>query len=93
MDRIANAGLRYTNFHSTSLCSPTRAALITGRNHHSMGFGVVASIGPLVHAVIDACRATGRAAQWPNGMGFDYFYGFVGRDVDGVPGLRLNNPN
>jgi hypothetical protein len=40
MDRIANAGLRYTNFHSTSLCSPTRAAIITGRNHHSVGFGV-----------------------------------------------------
>ena len=34
MDRIAKNGLRYTNFHSTSLCSPTRAALITGRNHH-----------------------------------------------------------
>src|SRR4029453_5746465 len=42
LDRIANGGLRYTNFHSTALCSPTRAALITGRNHHSMGFGVVA---------------------------------------------------
>ena len=41
MDRIAKAGLRYTNFHSTSLCSPTRAALITGRNHHSVGSGVV----------------------------------------------------
>src|SRR4029077_13860300 len=44
MDRIAAAGLRYTNFHSTSLCSPTRAALITGRNHHSVGFGVVGEI-------------------------------------------------
>jgi arylsulfatase A-like enzyme len=42
LDRIANAGLRYTNFNSTSLCSPTRAALITGRNHHSVGFGVIA---------------------------------------------------
>ena len=41
LDRIAADGLRYTNFHSTSLCSPTRAALITGRNHHSVGFGVV----------------------------------------------------
>src|SRR5512138_729008 len=41
LDRIANDGLRYTNFHSTALCSPTRAALITGRNHHSVGFGVV----------------------------------------------------
>src|ERR1700684_3271160 len=41
MDRIARAGLRYTQFHSTALCSPTRAALITGRNHHSVGFGVI----------------------------------------------------
>jgi arylsulfatase len=41
LNRIAANGLRYTNFHSTSLCSPTRAALITGRNHHSVGFGVV----------------------------------------------------
>src|SRR5262249_51828966 len=41
LDRIAKNGLRYTNFHSTALCSPTRAALITGRNHHSVGFGVI----------------------------------------------------
>jgi hypothetical protein len=41
MDRIAKAGLRYTQFHSTALCSPTRAALITGRNHHSVGYGVI----------------------------------------------------
>src|SRR5271155_1467283 len=42
LDRVAKNGLRYTQFHSTALCSPTRAALITGRNHHSVGFGVVA---------------------------------------------------
>src|SRR6478736_6266758 len=42
LDRIANDGLRYTNFHSTALCSPTRAALITGHNHHSAHFGQVA---------------------------------------------------
>ena len=41
MDRIAKMGLRYTHFHSTALCSPTRAAIITGRNHHSVGFGVI----------------------------------------------------
>jgi arylsulfatase len=41
LDRVASMGLRYTQFHSTALCSPTRAALITGRNHHSVGFGVV----------------------------------------------------
>ena len=44
LDRIANAGLRYTQFHSTALCSPTRAALITGRNHHEVGFGVIAEL-------------------------------------------------
>src|SRR6201997_1248522 len=44
MDRIAAAGLRYTNFHSTALCSPSRAAIITGRNHHSVGNGVVGEI-------------------------------------------------
>src|SRR6185436_541788 len=41
MERVAKAGLRYTHFNSTALCSPTRAALITGRNHHSVGFGVI----------------------------------------------------
>src|SRR5437867_11056807 len=41
MDRVAKAGLRYTQFHSTALCSPTRAALITVRNDHSVGSGVV----------------------------------------------------
>jgi arylsulfatase len=41
MDRIAKAGLRYTAFHTTALCSPTRAALLTGRNHHSVSTGVV----------------------------------------------------
>jgi arylsulfatase len=37
IDRLAANGLRYTNFHVTPLCSPTRAALITGRNHHEVG--------------------------------------------------------
>ena len=41
LDALASRGLRYTRFHVTALCSPTRAALITGRNHHSVGFGVV----------------------------------------------------
>ncbi len=41
LDKIANKGLRYTRFHTTALCSPTRAALLTGRNHHSVATGVV----------------------------------------------------
>ena len=45
VDRIADMGLRYTRFHTTALCSPTRAALITGRNHHSVGTGVITEMG------------------------------------------------
>jgi arylsulfatase len=44
LDRVAQAGLRYTQFHTTALCSPTRAALLTGRNHHSVGAGVISEI-------------------------------------------------
>ncbi len=40
-DRLAAEGLRYLNFHVTPLCSPTRAAVLTGRNHHSAGMGMV----------------------------------------------------
>jgi arylsulfatase A-like enzyme len=41
LDRLAAGGLRYTRFHVTALCSPTRAALLTGRNHHSVGMGTI----------------------------------------------------
>ena len=43
IDRLAADGLRYTNFHTTSLCSPTRASLLTGRNHHAVGMGMLAN--------------------------------------------------
>src|ERR1700691_5076716 len=61
LDRIAKAGLRYTEFHSTALCSPTRAALITGRNHHSVGFGVIGEMStgfPGYDSIIGAENAT-----------------------------------
>ena len=45
MDKLANNGLKYTRFHTTALCSPTRAALLTGRNHHSCGTGVIIEMG------------------------------------------------
>jgi len=114
MDRIANEGLRYTRVFSTALCSPTRAALITGRNHHSAGFGVISeqSTGfPGYNSIISPDKATigrmlrdngystawfgkdhnvpafaasqvGPFDQWPVGMGFEYFYGFVGGDAN-----------
>jgi arylsulfatase A-like enzyme len=114
LDRIAKAGLRYTQFHSTALCSPTRAALITGRNHHSVGFGVIGElstgypgydsiIGPNNATIGTILRDNGYATswfgknhntpgyqtslagpydQWPSGMGFDYFYGYMGGETD-----------
>src|SRR5258707_706233 len=114
MDRVAKAGLRYTQFHSTALCSPTRAALITGRNHHSCGFGVITEqstgfpgydsiIGPDNATVGEILKQNGFATswfgkehktpgfqytiagpfdQWPVGMGFEYFYGFMGGETD-----------
>ena len=44
MDRLAKNGLRYNTFHTTALCSPTRAALLTGRNHHSASTGVITEL-------------------------------------------------
>ena len=114
LDRIAKAGLRYTQFNSTALCSPTRAALITGRNHHSVGFGVITEqstgfpgydsiIGPDNATIGTILKDNGYATswfgknhntpgfqysvagpfdQWPSGMGFDYFYGFMGGETD-----------
>ena len=61
MDRIAKEGLRYNRMFSTALCSPTRAALITGRNHHSAGFGVISeqSTGfPGYNSIIGKDKAT-----------------------------------
>ena len=124
LDRIAGNGLRYTNFHSTALCSPTRAALITGRNHHSAGYGVVAEQAtgyPGYDSFITGDKATigrilrdngyatswfgknhntpefqasqaGPFDQWPIGMGFEYFYGFMGGDTNQwEPGNLVRN--
>ncbi len=43
-DRLAAGGLRYTNFHTTALCSPTRACLLSGRNHHSVGMRFLSNV-------------------------------------------------
>src|SRR5262245_39833459 len=45
LDRLAKNGLKYTRFHTTALCSPTRAALLTGRNHHSAATGCITGLG------------------------------------------------
>lgn len=51
LEKLANRGLRYTNFHTTALCSPTRGSLLTGRNHHALGLSAITelSIGYPAH--------------------------------------------
>nr|WP_246737677.1 arylsulfatase [Nordella sp. HKS 07] len=76
LDRIAQMGLRYTNMHSTALCSPTRAALITGRNHHSAGFGVIAEQAtgyPGYDSVITKDKATIGTILKDNGYATSWF--------------------
>jgi arylsulfatase len=114
MERIANAGLRFNNFHTTALCSPTRAALLTGRNHHSVATGVIMEAGvgfPGYNTMVPQSKRglgdilklngyntawfgknhnvpdwqTSQAGPfdlWPVGLGFEYFYGFVGGDTN-----------
>jgi len=112
--RVADAGLRYNAFHTTALCSPTRAALIAGRNHHSVASGSITEFAtgyPGYNSLVP--KSAGTVAQvlrdygygtswfgkmhnvpdwmssqagpfdlWPTGLGFDYFYGFIGGDSD-----------
>jgi arylsulfatase A-like enzyme len=114
LDQVAARGLRYNNFHTTALCSPTRAALLTGRNHHSVGFGNISefatgypgydsilpkgagTIGNILlgngyntswfgknHLIPDWLESPdGPFDQWASGLGFEYFYGFLGGDTD-----------
>jgi len=113
MDRLAKSGLRYNQFHTTALCSPTRAALLSGRNHHSAATGVIMEAGtgfPGYNTLMPKSAGTfaeilkqngyntswygknhnvpdwqssqaGPFDLWPTGLGFEYFYGFIGGDT------------
>jgi arylsulfatase len=125
MDRLAAEGLRYNAFHTTALCSPTRAALITGRNHHSAASGVIgeaatgydgyttvlprntgtigevlrqngymtAWIGKNHNTPTWEASAVGPFDRWANGLGFDYFYGFNGGDMNHWNPVLYENRN
>jgi len=114
MDKLASEGELYTRFHTTALCSPTRAALLTGRNHNVSGTGVItelatgydgytgiipkdtATVAEILHqngyvtawigknhnTPIYETSAVGPFDHWPNGLGFDYFYGFMAGDTN-----------
>ena len=109
MDRICAEGVSYNRFHTTAMCSPTRASLLTGRNHHEIGNGQIAELAndwdgyagkiprssALVAEVLkdygystgawgkwhntpaEDTTAAGPFENWPTGLGFEYFYGFL----------------
>ena len=123
LDKLADAGLRYNRFHVTALCSPTRAALLAGRNHHMVGFGSVskliggwpgysatwpksaATIAQILRgngystAAIGKWHLTPDNQQgpagpfdgWPNALGFDYFWGFLGGENSQFDPLLTEN--
>ncbi len=114
LDGLARSGLRYNQFHTTALCSPTRAALITGRNHHTAATGTIMEMGTgypgyntlmpkSVGTIAEVLKQNGYSTAWfgknhnvpdwyssaagpfdlwPTGLGFDYFFGFLGGDTD-----------
>ena len=121
--RIAEEGLRYNRFHVTAVCSPTRAALLTGRNQHRVGFGLVSEFSgpfPGYNATIPRdCTPFPRILQengyltgafgkwhltpddqqgfkgpfdrWPNRLGFDYYWGFLGGEAGQYDPLIAEN--
>ena len=123
LGKLAAAGLRYNRFHVTALCSPTRAALLSGRNHHAVGFGSIselvggwpgystnwptsaASIARILqlngyntaaigkwHLTPDAQQgAAGPFDRWPNALGFDYFWGFLGGETSQFDPVLVEN--
>ncbi len=123
LDKLAAEGLRYNRFHVTALCSPTRAALLSGRNHHAVGFGSIseliggwpgystswptsaASIAQILQANGYSTAAIGKwhltpdsqqgpagpFDRWPNALGFDYFWGFLGGENSQFDPLLAEN--
>ena len=109
LGRILEEGVGYNRFHTTAMCSPTRASLLTGRNHHRVGNGQIAELAndwdgyagqiPRSSALAaDVLKdygystaawgkwhntpalettAVGPFENWPTGLGFEYFYGFL----------------
>lgn len=116
MEALARNGVFYSQFHTTALCSPTRAALLTGRNHHVAGTGIItelatgydgytgiipkdtATVAEILHqngyitawfgknhnTPIYETSMMGPFDHWPNGLGFDHFYGFMAGDINQI---------
>lgn len=123
LDRIAKAGISYNRFHTTAMCSPTRASLLTGRNHHRVGSGQITELAndwdgysgiiPKSSATVaevlrnygyttgawgkwhntpaEETTAAGPFDNWPTGMGFEYFYGFLAGEASQYEPTLIRN--
>jgi arylsulfatase len=84
MDKLAAEGLRYNRFHTTALCSPTRAALITGRNHHSAAFASITEVATgydgYTGVLPKSCGTIGEVL-WQNG----YCTAWIGKNHNTPP--------
>lgn len=114
LQKLADGGLRYNRFHTTALCSPSRAALLSGRNHHSVHTGIImelatgfpgydgrwpreaacvaevlrqnnyntAAFGKWHNTPDYETSSAGPFDRWPTGLGFEYFWGFMGGETN-----------
>ena len=122
-DKLAARGLRYNTFHVNSICSASRAALLSGRNDHQIGFGTIAEHGQgypgyntwwpansasIAKVLTENGYSTGAWGKWhltpvweinpagpfdhwPTGLGFEYFYGFLGAFASQYTPLLMRN--
>jgi arylsulfatase len=87
MDKLAAEGLRFNRFHTTALCSPTRAALLTGRNHHSVASGVIQEAATGYDGYTGVIpRSAGTVAEVLRQNG--YMTAWIGRTTTLRPGKR-----
>ena len=114
LQRLADNGLTYSQWHTTALCSPTRSVFLTGRNHHQNGFASISEtstgfpgynshiprenatmatvlrnagwstfwVGKNHNTPVDAWTMGSSKKDWPLGLGYDRFYGFLGGETN-----------
>jgi arylsulfatase len=114
LQRLADRGLTYSQWHTTALCSPTRSVFLTGRNHHQNGFASISEtavgfpgynshiprenaslatvlrnagwstfwVGKNHNTPVDAWTMGSSKKDWPLGLGYDRFYGFLGGETN-----------
>lgn len=125
LSKVASRGVSYNRFHTTAICSPTRASVLTGRNSHNIGAGQIteaaagfpgytgtipksaatvakvlsgygydtAAFGKWHNTPVNNLFKTGPFDQYPTGLGFSYFYGFIAAETSQYEPRLFENTN